>query len=93
MYIYTSGTTGLPKPAVIKHSRYCAGGFVFFHTSGLKPARDIVYVTLPIYHANGAIIGVGASIVAGNLKPNYLRAFKNFFGIILTVKLIKEKAS
>ena len=65
MYIYTSGTTGLPKPAVIKHSRYIAGGLVFFRTSGLKPARDNVYVTLPIYHANGAIIGVGAAIVSG----------------------------
>lgn len=65
MYIYTSGTTGLPKPAVIKQSRYCAGGLVFFLSSGLNKDRDIVYVTLPIYHANGGIIGVGAAIVSG----------------------------
>lgn len=65
MYIYTSGTTGLPKPAVIKQNRYCAGGFTFFETSGLKRDKDIVYLTLPIYHANGAIIGVGAAIVSG----------------------------
>jgi len=27
--------------------------------------KDIVYVTLPIYHANGAVIGIGSSIVSG----------------------------
>ena len=65
MYIYTSGTTGLPKPAVIKQSRYCAGGFVFFKTRGLRPDRDIFYVTFPIYHGNGSIIGMGAAFVSG----------------------------
>ncbi len=64
MYIYTSGTTGLPKPAIIRQSRYCSGGLLFYEIAGLNQA-DIVYVTLPIYHANGAIIGVGMSIVSG----------------------------
>lgn len=64
MYIYTSGTTGMPKPAVIKQSRYCGGGVVFYDFANLND-KDIVYVTLPIYHANGAMIGVGNSIVSG----------------------------
>ncbi len=64
MYIYTSGTTGLPKPAIIRQSRYCSGGILFYEIANLNPA-DIVYVTLPIYHANGAIIGIGNSIVSG----------------------------
>lgn len=64
MYVFTSGTTGLPKPAVIKHSRYCAGGFTFFNTAGLNTS-DVIYITLPIYHANGAIIGVGTALVSG----------------------------
>lgn len=64
MYVYTSGTTGMPKPAVIKQSRYCAGGILFYSLANLN-ASDIVYVTLPIYHANGAIIGVGNAIVSG----------------------------
>jgi solute carrier family 27 fatty acid transporter 1/4 len=64
MYIYTSGTTGLPKPAIIKQIRYCAVGFIFFDLSKLTRA-DIVYVTLPIYHANGALIGVGAAVISG----------------------------
>ncbi len=64
LYIYTSGTTGLPKPAVIKHNRYSAGGLSFFDAARLSTS-DIVLVTLPIYHATGAIIGVGASLVSG----------------------------
>jgi acyl-CoA synthetase (AMP-forming)/AMP-acid ligase II len=45
-------------------SRYWAGGLTFFDVSFLTP-KDIVYVTLPIYHANGAVIGIGSSIVSG----------------------------
>jgi solute carrier family 27 (fatty acid transporter), member 1/4 len=52
MYIYTSGTTGLPKPALIKQSRYCAGGYIFFTCAGLTK-EDVLFVTLPIYHGNG----------------------------------------
>jgi len=70
MYVFTSGTTGLPKPAVIKQSRYCAGGMTFFDVSFLNKT-DIVYVTLPIYHANGAVIGIGASIVSGATVGKY----------------------
>jgi solute carrier family 27 fatty acid transporter 1/4 len=64
LYIYTSGTTGLPKPAIIKHSRYLPGAFSFFIGANLTH-NDTVLVTLPIYHANGIIIGVGASLVSG----------------------------
>jgi solute carrier family 27 fatty acid transporter 1/4 len=49
---------------VIKHNRYSAGGFSFFDAARLS-TDDVVLVTLPIYHANGAIIGVGASLVSG----------------------------
>jgi acyl-CoA synthetase (AMP-forming)/AMP-acid ligase II len=52
MYIYTSGTTGLPKPAIIKQTRYCGGAFTFFKCAGLN-VDDVLLVTLPIYHANG----------------------------------------
>lgn len=64
MYVYTSGTTGLPKPAVIRQSRYCTGALTFYQISNLNPS-DIVYITLPIYHANGALIGVGNALVNG----------------------------
>jgi acyl-CoA synthetase (AMP-forming)/AMP-acid ligase II len=65
MYIYTSGTTGLPKPAVIRQSRYHAGAVTFYTAARLKP-HDIVMITLPIYHSNGGVIGVGAALVNGN---------------------------
>jgi acyl-CoA synthetase (AMP-forming)/AMP-acid ligase II len=65
LYVYTSGTTGLPKPAVIKQSRFFGAGFPFFDAAGLSAHADIVYVSLPIYHGNGGIIGVGAAIVSG----------------------------
>jgi acyl-CoA synthetase (AMP-forming)/AMP-acid ligase II len=64
VYIYTSGTTGLPKPAVIKQSRYYGGGNLFFEAAGLTKS-DIVYDCLPIYHGNGGMLGVGAAIVSG----------------------------
>ncbi|CAF0850315.1 unnamed protein product [Brachionus calyciflorus] len=64
MYIYTSGTTGLPKPAVIKHNRYSAGGLTFFKSAYLTK-EDRVYVALPLYHANGGIIGLGSALISG----------------------------
>lgn len=64
MYIYTSGTTGLPKPAIIKHSRYIAGGFSFFQAAKLT-TDDVFYVTLPIYHSNAGVIGIGAALISG----------------------------
>lgn len=65
MYIYTSGTTGLPKPAIITHSRYFGGACTFYDAADLKD-DDVVYVTLPIYHATGGIIGIGCSIINGS---------------------------
>ncbi len=58
MYIYTSGTTGLPKPAIIKHNRYLAGGFSFFDCANLTK-NDVFMVTLPIYHSNASCMGIG----------------------------------
>lgn len=64
VYVYTSGTTGLPKPAVIKQSRCCAGGLTFFRMASFR-TDDVVYITLPLYHATGGIIGIGAALVSG----------------------------
>jgi acyl-CoA synthetase (AMP-forming)/AMP-acid ligase II len=64
LYIYTSGTTGLPKPGIIKQSRYTGAGFVFFESAGLTK-EDRIYVSLPIYHGNGFFIGIGSAIICG----------------------------
>jgi acyl-CoA synthetase (AMP-forming)/AMP-acid ligase II len=49
---------------VIKHNRYIGGGFSFFDLSKLTP-DDIFFVTLPIYHSNAGIIGIGAALISG----------------------------
>lgn len=64
LFIYTSGTTGLPKAANINHYRVqaIANGFSgALHMS----ERDRTYVTLPLYHSAGGIIGVGAALTVG----------------------------
>lgn len=65
LYIYTSGTTGLPKPAVIKNSRLYGGSSGFFRIADLDASSDIVMCSLPIYHANGTMLGVGSAICSG----------------------------
>jgi solute carrier family 27 fatty acid transporter 1/4 len=64
MYIYTSGTTGLPKPAIIKHGRYIAGGFTFYESAGFTD-KDTFLVTLPVYHSNAGVLGLGCAMICG----------------------------
>jgi hypothetical protein len=56
----------LPKPAVIKQSRYYGGSNGFFTSAGLK-VDDVVLCALPIYHGNGTILGVGCAITSGSV--------------------------
>ncbi|KAM9313121.1 long-chain fatty acid transport protein 2 [Gastrophryne carolinensis] len=63
MYIYTSGTTGLPKAAVINHSRILMA-MGLFEICHVRP-RDIIYVTLPLYHSSAMLIGVHGCIAKG----------------------------
>ena len=52
------------RPAIIKHHRFLAAGYTFF-TVGKLRSDDVVYCTLPIYHANGGLIGIGMALVSG----------------------------
>jgi acyl-CoA synthetase (AMP-forming)/AMP-acid ligase II len=63
--IYTSGTTGLPKAAIITNRRYLGGAYLFGLTMFQSTTRDILYLPLPLYHSNAAIIGMGTSLVTG----------------------------
>jgi len=65
LYIYTSGTTGLPKAAIITHKRWMLGAHMFGGAIMNATSRDIIYVTLPLYHSNAMIGGVGSSLVTG----------------------------
>uniref|UniRef100_UPI0037E88A65 long-chain fatty acid transport protein 2-like n=1 Tax=Semicossyphus pulcher TaxID=241346 RepID=UPI0037E88A65 len=57
-YIYTSGTTGLPKAAVVTHTKLWMFSLMQC-LSGVK-SRDVIYVSLPLYHSAGLIGATGA---------------------------------
>ncbi|XP_074118240.1 long-chain fatty acid transport protein 3 isoform X2 [Sminthopsis crassicaudata] len=67
LYIFTSGTTGLPKAARISHMKVlqCQG---FYQLCGVHP-DDVIYLTLPLYHMSGSLLGIvgclgiGATVV------------------------------
>ncbi len=61
-YIYTSGTTGLPKAGIFKHGRWMKsyGGFGIM-AMRLGP-KDVMYSTLPLYHATGLCVCWGSAI-------------------------------
>uniref|UniRef100_A0A4W3K3Q5 long-chain-fatty-acid--CoA ligase n=1 Tax=Callorhinchus milii TaxID=7868 RepID=A0A4W3K3Q5_CALMI len=63
IYIYTSGTTGLPKAAIIKHSRALRGCTILRLLN--ISADDVVYLTLPLYHSSGSLIGICGAIQIG----------------------------
>lgn len=67
-YIYTSGTTGLPKAVIFTNSRWMLAFGTYGHVLNLNE-DDIMYCTLPLYHATGMVVcwcGVlaGASTLA-----------------------------
>lgn len=61
-YIYTSGTTGLPKAGIFKHGRWMRTSASFGMIAlDMQPA-DILYCTLPLYHATGLCVCWGSAI-------------------------------
>ncbi|XP_019718379.1 long-chain fatty acid transport protein 6 [Hippocampus comes] len=63
LFIFTSGTTGLPKAAVITHlqSLKAAGGCWAFGVT----KKDVIYISLPLYHSAASLIGIGGTIELG----------------------------
>jgi citronellyl-CoA synthetase len=61
-YIYTSGTTGLPKAGVFKHGRWMRSCASFGMIALDMRPEDIVYCTLPLYHATGLCVCWGSAI-------------------------------
>lgn len=60
-FIYTSGTTGLPKAAIFNHARFMKAYGGFGYTLQLNK-NDIIYVTLPLYHATGMVVCWGSAL-------------------------------
>ncbi|WP_131670035.1 long-chain-acyl-CoA synthetase [Pseudomonas parakoreensis] len=61
-YIYTSGTTGLPKAGVFKHGRWMRSSASFGMIALNMTPDDVVYCTLPLYHATGLCVCRGSAI-------------------------------
>jgi citronellyl-CoA synthetase len=61
-FMYTSGTTGLPKAGVFKHGRLIkTAANMGMIALDLKPT-DVVYSTLPLYHATGLCVCWGGTL-------------------------------
>lgn len=63
--IFTSGTTGMPKAAVLSNRRYLASARLSSRALLKCSHRDRLYICLPLYHATGLMIGVGAAFSSG----------------------------
>ena len=63
-YIYTSGTTGLPKAVIFTHSRWTLAYGTYGHILNLGK-DDVMYVTLPLYHATGVVV-CWCGVIAGS---------------------------
>ena len=63
-YIYTSGTTGLPKAAIFSHGRFMKAYAGFGYTLMLDHS-DVLYVTLPFYHATAMVVCWGSVLAGG----------------------------
>jgi fatty-acyl-CoA synthase len=64
-YIYTSGTTGLPKAAIISNQRWLEAGLVLGRVIGEMTPRDVLYLTLPLYHSAAFLAAWGAVLETG----------------------------
>lgn len=62
-YIYTSGTTGLPKAVIFTNSRWTLAYGTYGHVLNLNK-DDVMYVTLPLYHATGTVV-CWCGVIAG----------------------------
>lgn len=72
-YIYTSGTTGLPKAVIFTNSRWMLAYGTYGHVLNLKK-DDVMYVTLPLYHATGMVV-CWCGVIAGSATLAIRRKF------------------
>ncbi|WP_407306272.1 long-chain-acyl-CoA synthetase [Acinetobacter sp.] len=63
-YIYTSGTTGLPKAVIFTNGRWTLAYGTYGHVLNLNK-DDVMYVTLPLYHATGIVV-CWCGVIAGS---------------------------
>ncbi len=64
-YVYTSGTTGLPKAVVFTNGRWIKAYGTLGYIMDLNK-HDVMYVTLPFYHATAMVVCWSAVIAGGS---------------------------
>jgi acyl-CoA synthetase (AMP-forming)/AMP-acid ligase II len=64
LYVYTSGTTGFPKPAIVRHARFTAGGNSLAILLG-ETAADCAYAPTPLYHGYANFVGFAPAFHIG----------------------------
>lgn len=62
--MYTSGTTGPSKGVLMPHAHCTLYGIGTLKCVELQP-DDVYYITLPLFHANGLLLQLGATILMG----------------------------
>lgn len=72
-YIYTSGTTGLPKAVIFTNSRWTLAYGTYGHILNLDE-DDVMYCTLPLYHATGMVV-CWCGVIAGGSALAIRRKF------------------
>ena len=61
---------GLPKAAVVTQQRLWAASFL--QTVGGVTAEDVLYITLPLYHTSGFVVGFTGAIESGKITLHYI---------------------
>ncbi len=69
--MYTSGTTGPSKGVLMPHAHCTLFGIGSMRCLALTPA-DRFYISLPLFHANGLLIQLGATLLMG--IPAFIRS-------------------
>jgi len=64
LYVYTSGTTGFPKPAIVRHLRFTAGGHSLAILLG-ETEDDCAYAPTPLYHGYANFVGFAPAFHKG----------------------------
>lgn len=64
-YVYTSGTTGPTKAARVSHRRSLTAATAFGRLVHRIGPGDVLYSALPVNHASGLLLGLGACVVTG----------------------------
>lgn len=62
--MYTSGTTGAPKGVLMPHGHCFLFGLGVVENLGVTP-EDRYYITLPLFHANGLLMQLCGTLIAG----------------------------